>query len=47
MTRLEPEKFGYDYNKNEALYRLRSSWLGGTDYVRTEIKITTLSPSSK
>ncbi|MBP7845882.1 MAG: recombinase zinc beta ribbon domain-containing protein [Candidatus Pacebacteria bacterium] len=29
MARLEPEKFGYDYNKNEALYRLRSSWLRG------------------
>ena len=29
MARLEPEKFSYDYNKNEALYRLRSSWLGG------------------
>jgi len=28
MTRLESDKFGFDYNKNEALNRLRLSWLG-------------------
>ena len=31
MARLEPDKFGFDYNKNEALNRLRLSWLRGWD----------------
>jgi len=31
LARLEPLKFGYDYNKNEALNRLRTSWLRGWD----------------
>ena len=34
LGRLEPEKFGYDYTKNEALNTLRSAWLPGLPVYR-------------
>ncbi len=37
LNRLEPEKFGYDYTKNEALNALRLRWLPGSDSNRRPI----------
>ena len=31
LNKLEPEKCGYDYTKNEALNALRLAWLGDRD----------------
>ena len=33
LARLEPQKYGYDYTKNEALNTLRLAWLGGLDSI--------------
>ena len=37
LARLEPEKCGYDYTKNEALNTLRLAWLPGSDSNRRPI----------